>query len=377
MPDTDESSGLQDRNSMDPPSDPLGMAAPITAIPRTSAQLALHTGWTMAVLYGKIEAIPPDAVLGLPTVSELQPADRRKLELDRLRHLLQRLADMPGFAGSGLPTEVAALEEDEVALKEALSKLNLAILSALAATWQETQLAYELGRSLRDTANPPDHPDQRSLASALSRQLARDRIAALQGWLAALSSEFRPQAAAVVAGSLGRWSELAAVTAPSVAAPQYHEGTIVAETMGKYLLRQGDLWLMLLVGPSSTAGFRGSQEILRRMRRRYGFKLVLLAAALGAVIYLIVTYTSGALAVLTSVAAIGGALGISAKGIASIIATVITKDATRPVSSLAGEAEQDAMVWAITTFPSFRLNARGVRYLRKAGIGPPTGLGKV
>jgi hypothetical protein len=324
----------------------------------------------MAVLYGNIEPIPTGEVLGLRTVGELRPADRRRLELDRLQQLLQRLADMPEFARSGVPTKVPAPDEDEAALKEALNGLNLEILCALAATRQETQLAYELGRSLRDTANPP--------GPAFSRQFARDRIATLQAWLAALSNEFPPQAAAVVAGSLGRWSEFVAVIAKDIVAqPKSDDRTMLAAITYKYLLRQGDLWLMLLIVPTSTAGFRGSQEILREVRRRYGFKLVLLAAALGAVIYLIVTYTSGALTVLASVAAIAGALGISAKGIASIIATIITKDATRPVSSLAGEAEQDAMVGAITTFPPIRLGSRHVRSLRKAGIGPTTSLGRV
>ena len=99
--------------------------------------------------------------------------------------------------------------------EQALRKLNLDILCALAATLQESQLAYELGRSLRDTANPPDqHPPELTL----SRVFARDRIATLQGWLAELSSELAPPAAVVVAASLGRWSEFAAVTASTARA---------------------------------------------------------------------------------------------------------------------------------------------------------------
>jgi hypothetical protein len=314
MADTDESPSIRDRSYKDSLYDPLATAAPMTAIAPTAAQLALHVGWTMALLYGKIEPIPTGEVPGLPMANELQPADRRNLESERLDYLLRHLAAMPGFAGSSLPVQVPAPDGDEGAWREALRKLNLDILCALAATRQETQLAYELGRSLRDTANPPDRypPTQ-----ALSRVFDRDRIATLQGWLAALSKELPPQAAAVVAGSLGRWSEFATITAgTSSARLKNGDRASLAETMYRYLLRQGDVWLMLLVVAGSTAGFRSSQEILGRVRRRDGFKL-------------------------------------------------------------AGEAEQEAMVEAITMVPSVRLPARAVRYLRKAGIGPTASLGKV
>src|SRR5262249_41755607 len=50
--------------------------------PVTAAQLALHTGWTMAVLYS---AVPRPAPEGLPTVHELSEAERRVVELDRLQ----------------------------------------------------------------------------------------------------------------------------------------------------------------------------------------------------------------------------------------------------------------------------------------------------
>src|SRR5215471_11052314 len=216
---------------------PLTAQAAAAAGP-TAEQLALEAGWTMAVLYGKIEPIPRGEFPGLPTANELQPAERRKLESDRLGHLLRLLAAMPGFAGSSLPTEVPAPDGNEEAWQQALRRLSLEILCALAAIRRQAQLAYELGRSLRDTANPPDqHPPKLTL----SRVFARDRIATLQGWLAELSSELPPQTAAVVAASLGRWSEFAAVTAgTSGARLKNGDRTELAATMYKYLLRQGD-----------------------------------------------------------------------------------------------------------------------------------------
>ena len=362
----------------------------------------------MAVLYGTIEPTPQAEALqgeapGLPTANELQPAERRRLELDRLSHLLQRLAAMPDFAGSGLPAKVPAPDEDGKALKEALRKLNLEILCALAATRQGTQLAYELGRSLRDTANPPDQhppalpPDQHPPTLALARQFDRDRIATLQGWLAELSSDLPPhaelssglpsQAAAVVAASLGRWSEFAAVTAGTPTARLKNgDRTKLAETMYKYLLRQGDLWLGLLTGARSTSGLlspdgyvaagelalRRSAAIIRRIFQRYWPALLIGAVALSAILYLAVTYLGGAAKVWTSIAAIAGSLGITARAVASTAAR-LTAEAESPIFAM---AEEDVMAWAITTMPQVRLTRRGVRNLRKAGIAPTSSLGR-
>ena len=362
---------------------PLTAQAAAAAGP-TAEQLALEAGWTMAVLYGKIEPIPRGEFPGLPTANELQPAERRKLESERLGHLLRRLAAMPGFAGSSVPTEVPAPDENEEAWEQALRGLNLDILCALAATRQQTRLAYELGRSLRDTANPPDqHPPNRTL----SRVFARDRIATLQGWLAELSSEFPPQTAVVVAASLGRWSEFATITAgTSSARLKSGDRTKLAETMYKYLLRQGDLWLMLMTGAYSTSGLLSpegyvaagelalgrSATIIRGVLKHYWAALLVGAIALGAILYLAVTYLGGAAKVWTSIAAIAGSLGITARAVASTTAR-LTAEAERPVFAA---AEEDVMAWAITTMPPVRLGSRQVRQLRKAEIGPTKSLGR-
>ena len=349
----------------------------------TAEQLALEAGWTMAVLYGRIQPVPPGEAPGLPTANELDEVGRRKLESNRLKHLLRHLAAMPGFAESGLPAEGPTPDGDEDAWKTELHKLNLGILCALAATRQETLLAYELGRSLRDTASLPDQDPP-----TLARVFDRDRIATIQGWLAELSSEFPSQTAAVVATSLGRWSEFATVTAgTSTARLKNGESTQVAEIMDNYLLRQGDLWLMLLTGARSASGLlspegyvaagelalRRSAAIIRGILRHYWAALLVGAAALGGVLYLAITYLGGAAKVWTSIAAIAGSLGITARAVASAV-TRLTAKAERPVFAT---AEEDVMAWAITTMPPLRLRPRKVRQLRRAGIAPTNSLGRI
>jgi len=370
--------------------DVLAMAAqpvPQPPPPMTDVQLALYAGWTMALLYGRIQAPPADDVTQLPTTHELQPDQRRVLELKRLRHLLAQLAIQPGIEGSGLPTDVPAGDTDIAALRETLPALNLTILEALAVTRPELELAYELGRSLRDTANPPPEHEAPH-APALARQLGRGRVAKLQEWLATLSTQFPRHTAAIVAASLGRWSEFAAVTVQA-SKPRLKKGkgADVAPTMCDYLLPQGDLWLMLLTGARSTSGLLSpegyvaagelalhrSAAIVRQVIRRYAAELLIVAAALGFIIYLAVNNLGGAARVWTTIAAIGGSLGISARTITSA-ASRLTAEAERPVFAM---AEEDAMAWAITTLPAVDLTARGTQQLRRAGVGRQVSLGRI
>jgi hypothetical protein len=332
-------------------------------------QLALYAGWTMALLYGALAGAPIGRPAELPSVNELAPDHRRKLELARLHHLLTGLG--PDFADLAARSRIPVGDGDEE-LRERraqLDSLNLAILTALTARQPKLQLAYELGRSLRDTANPPGGDD-----AAIATQLERRRIAKLQEWLVALSPEFPPLTAAVVAGSLGRWSDFAAVTAGRSGTTQ----AASAESMCAFLLPQGDVWLMLLTGELATSGLltpegyvsageaalRRSGAMIRGILRHYWFGLVCVAAALGVTLFLSARYLQGAGKVWTSIVCIAGALGASVQTIASTSAR-LAAEAEKPVFTM---AEDDAMAWAITTLPPVSLTGRDVRQLRRAGI---------
>jgi hypothetical protein len=339
-------------------------------------QLALYAGWTMALLYGTIATAQENRPAELPTVNELAPEERRQLELARLRQLLTRL--LPDFGGSARIADVPCGDDDQHqrTRRSMLESLNLATLTALTTTRPELQLAYELGRSLRDTANPAGG------AAAVGKQLERGRIAKLQEWLLTLSPEFPTLTAAVVAGSIGRWSDLAAVT---VDGGESTQGPTAA-AMYTYLLQQGDVWLMLLIGEIATSGLltpegyvsagetalRRSAAMARGIIRHYWFGLLCVAAALGATLFLSASYLGGAGKVWTSIACIAGALGVSVQTIASTSAR-LARNAERPVFAV---AEEDAMAWAITTMPPLTLPARSVRRLRRAGVAPAASLGR-
>jgi hypothetical protein len=374
--------------SIDVPGAPAAVprppASPTSAA--SAAQLALHTGWTMAVLHASSQAPEVSGLQHLPTVHELPPRERAEVELRRLAHLLTRLAQLPEFAGSGIPTTVPAWNASEAELQA----LNLAILEALAAAGPEAEQAYNLGRSLRDTARPPQsRNDASAQADAQARALAHGRVTKLQGWLATLSAQFPQHTADIVAQSLGRWSDFASATiAPGTKTRLRNKDRFAAAAaMQDYLFPQGDLWLLLLTGARSTAGLLSpegyvaageaalgrSARIARQIIGHYWVAWLIGAIALGGLLYLAIRYLGGAAKVWTSIATIGGTLGISARSIAST-AGRLTAEAERPVFAM---AEEDVMAWAITTLPQVRLTPRGIRQLRRAGIAPSSSLGRV
>jgi hypothetical protein len=341
----------------------------------------------MALLYTDSPISKASRPPQLPSVHELPAGEIRELELNRMGHLLVALE---------LPLAVPAQEGDERFFNGRLEELNRKILRALAAGDPETELAYEVGRSLRDTVNPPrDVDDPRSSAAALARQFTRDRVSKLQESLAAVSDQFPPSAAAIVATSIGRWSEFVAVTAGATRPRLKRNGLDeVVVTTRRYLLSQGDLWLMLLIGKRSAAGVLTSEgyveagdatlhrasKTLRQVLRHYWVGLVGLAAVTAGFVYLSAANLHGGAKVWTSIAAVAGALGFSARGVSKTVAAVgravvgWADQAERPIWTL---AEEDAMAWEITTLPPIRLSSRGVWKLRRAGVAPPSSLSRI
>lgn len=363
----------------------------------TAVQLALHAGWTMAVLYAQPRPAPrpqsrpdrrqepPPPPPELPTVHELPEPARSTVELGRLHHLLDCLSEQPGCAE--LKALAAAMVADKQEFSARLHGLHLKVLGVMASAGLQLELAYELGRSLRDTANP-DSRHGESPAQQLARQLARARIARLQEWLTTLSAAFPPQAAAIASASMGRWSDFAELTVGRSPAARWKtaDKDTFAQHMKDYLLEQGDVWLMILVGVRSTDGLltpegyvsageaalRRSARIIRGVLAHYWGGLLVLAVALGGILYLTVANLGGAAQVWTSIAAIGSAMGISTQSVRSVI-TRLGTEAERPVLAA---AEEDAKAWAITTMPHADLTTRGVRRLRKSGVTKPVGLGR-
>jgi hypothetical protein len=384
---------------------PAGDAASVSAgghaIPTASARpnwglavpIAVELGWTMAVLFGRLGTGLPQDSIHLPTEHELPESQRKELEIDRIDSLVLRLK--PHLTAQSL-TMIGTVAISNPPTRPELQTANFAILKALACTNRQIELAYQLGRSLRDTAHPPVAqdtltPDQ--LEAALKAQLSHHRVEKLQEWMSTLSTNLAPNSAAIVGASVGRWSDFTATVLDDGPGSlrQWTRGdnskAVVVQRMIGALLNQGDVWLDVLTGSETTTGLLTPEayvaageaalsrtvRLIRRVFLHYWVAFLLLAVALGAVVWLAADNLGGAGKVWTQIAAIAGALGVSAKGIANGVVRM-SGAAEQPIY----QAEKlDAMAWAITTLPSVKLDNRGVRALRRSGIQRSRPLGPV
>jgi hypothetical protein len=351
-----------------------------------SIALALEIGWTMAVLYGVAGLRPagdPPPLTGLPTEHELDPADRMTLEQRRVNALLARLKGLVPDTGNTVQTIALNGSADASAPNDNQKSLiasNLTILEWLACAGRDFGLAYQLGRSLRDTASPRE---------ALVTQLSRFRVSIIQEWLSTLQPYLPGDSAAIVSVSVGRWADFISTvfdpSTPGGLRPGQSEPAAAAATTSS-LLAQGDAWIDLLTDAESAqklltpegyvataeAALGRTARIVRRVVAHYRYVLVILAVALGGVLYFAASGIGGAGRAWTQIAAVASALGITWKGIATAVAR-ISEQAEKPIYDL---EKIDALAWAVTTFPAgLKVNRAGGKALRRSGILPPGPMG--
>jgi hypothetical protein len=407
--------------------------------------LAVDAGWTMALLFGELRPVVPgeqsDTSDRLPTEHELPREQRTQLEGKRINALLARLGALLSETPNpkpGVPrvTLSAGSRAASGALDRAgLIQVNLEILEWLACAGREYGIAYQLGRSIRDTANPPvrqegerSDADKKAITAresqltpkkasedpqeaaqqqkdaedrsnwefgareALTRQLSRARVTKVQEWLFTLTPYLPVDAAAIVGASIGRWADLTntifVTGSPGRLSRLGRQSELeVAGELTKSLLPQGDAWINLLVGAESSDGLLTPEayvaageaaldrtaRILRKIARRYWYVLAILAIAVAAALYFAARDVGGAAKVWTQIATVAAALGITAKGIGTAMAR-LSAGAEKPIYGL---EKVDAMAWSVTTIPDdLKLTIRGVSALRQSGITPPSPMGR-
>jgi hypothetical protein len=285
-----------------------------------------------------------------------------------------------------------------------ISALNDSMLQQLAGCGLTVQAGYQIGRSLRDTVAPvPVDPQHRVIGvdeneefkdklKPIVAAFEGQRISTIQRWLTSSSSSFPKDSAQLVSVSLGRWAAFVGVTL-STAVPGAVRATKtatsnapvlskdkLADSVGDYLLPQGDIWLNLLAGAQATQGLvtpegyvaaaeaalQRTGRIIRGVLWHYWPVVLAVAAALGLVLGLTfgTNWLGGPGKVWTTIAAAAAALGVSWKGIASAVPKLAEKGES-PIFAL---AEVDAMAWALTTLPPTQVTFTGMRELRRAGV---------
>jgi hypothetical protein len=389
--------------------------------------VAVDVGWTMGVLFGMsrhsfIKDWPP-VVDRVSVEAELPLLDRKGLEVERVNHLLNRLgalfrgspgpaADLAGppqvYLGSSAEASADAAQQSD---QEILAQANLAVIEWLARAGREFSMAYQLGRALRDAADPPvrlegprkeddkqeiaartralvQQPDgnmkpedqaewEYAVRDALVKHLSRSRVSVIQELLSVLSNYLPVNSAAIVSVSIGWWSDLIRTIfdkdSPGGLLRFSGESELgVAGELTNSLLSQGDAWINLLVGAMSASGLltnAGYARIINKTILRYFYMVLLVVAVLVSALYFINQEISGVGKVLAMIAAIASAIGVSAKEITNAIARFSVK-AGQPLLDM---LTIEAMAWTAATIPDgLKLNFSGVRALRRSGI-PPSG----
>ena len=384
-----------------------------SAGPNPAVLLALEIGWTVAVLYGHMASRSGSSLDRLPTEHELEPVQRIELEAERLDSLLNQLGASSRSPSHQLPAVPRTTALDEATRLQTLLKFNLDMLEALAQMGRAIELAYQLGRSLRDTVHPPLRSELQSTGqpsnashdpattqgpsidpavAAIRSQFSRGRVFNLQSWLLVLGPQLPTDAAAIVGASLGHWCDFTWAVFDSSSAdqsrlrPDEPESDFAIVILSS-LLNQGDAWLNLLIGVQSPSGFltpesyvaageaalRRTAKIIRRIALHYWFALAALGVALVVVFDIAARDLGGAAKLWTQIAAIASSLGITARAIGSKLSS-LAGNAESPIYSL---EKIDVEAWAVTSLPrSVKLNAQGVRLLRRNGILGPRTLGR-
>ncbi len=352
--------------------------------------LTVEIGWTMAVLFRMAQsssANTPAVTDRLPSEHELSPADRKELEEIRLNAALARLGEVLPSSPSppqGVPqvqltsgAEAATAQSDT----DILTQSNLQILEWLAGAGRDYGIAYQLGRSLRDTTAPP-LPADGTARDVLLEQLSRTRVSVIQEWLSTLLPYLPTNSATIVSVSIGRWSDLVGALFDKTRPGRLRRGQseqAVAETLTKSLLPQGDAWINVLVGAESSQGlltpegyvaageaaFSRSARVVKKLAGHYWWVLLILVIVLGAFLYFAASGLRGAGRAWTQIFAVLSVITAAVRGAATAVAR-FSGQAEKP---LFGLEEIDAMAWAVTTLPTgFKLDRAGVRALRRAGI---------
>ncbi len=308
-----------------------------------------------------------------------------------------------GAATPGVKEPVAIDGPNWKQVQAQLRGVHIRFLECLGCAGLPLLLAYQTGRSLRDTVTGPARvrADERKNATpgtavqmahttqALMGALGRTRIGILQEWFATLAAHFPENTAAVVKASLGRWSDWMSTafdeTTPGKLKANQNKDKLADET-AQTLLRQGDVWLNLLVGaktlddmltPESSVAageeaLSRSARIIRRIALHYWAALLIVILAGAGLTAVAATYLGGAGRVWTQIVTIAGTLGITAKGISSRVSR-LADAGEKPIYRAAAV---DALAWSVTALPDVKLDTRGVRRLRRSGIQKSAPLGR-
>jgi hypothetical protein len=335
-------------------------------------------GWLMAELFDAqrqesvtVRQPPFNGTVQLPLVAELDQADRHRFLMSLLHDLL---VPFPSLSHEAVKAASAAVAAHASLYKAELRALHLSLLDRLADD-QEQLSAYQLGLALSDMCWVPSKgggPDD------FIAMFSRGQIAALKGLLDGAGAAIPPDSAAVVGKSLENWQEWVDVNAPKMKLGTVAAWTRDANPVLHALRMQGAAWHSVLIADpdvtvqpalaawahAASAAARAARVVTFTILRRFWPVVVLMAAALGGLLYLVISTLSGTGEVWASLVTVATFVGGGTLGVGSGVSAAFSGVSYEAWSA----AKLEAQAWNITWLPAtaqtpterMQLDTRGV-----------------
>lgn len=341
---------------------------------------AFSLGWLMAQLFDerRLEVdqqvkAPYNPQLQLPQVADLDLPRRRQLALTDLGDLLGSVA--AGVSAQDVKDAGLAANFDGGAFQSNVQDLHQAILDGLVGDDQQIS-AYQLGLALSDTCWVPSAT---AGPESFMVMFQRGQVASLQTWLASAGSTITSSSAAIVGKSLENWQDWIEVNAKTIT-QAWNSQDQVAEIL-KALHIQALVWYSVLVGDPQTSGgptmnawIQVSTSVVRAARRvtvsvfrRFWWLILLIAAVIAGVLFLVIVTLHGASRVWASLVWVGSTVG----GTGLSLRSAVGKAVSGVGSEVWGAARADAAAWNATWLPTLTQTGSQRRSLERAGVAMP------
>jgi hypothetical protein len=335
-------------------------------------------GWLMAQLFDdrrrkSFDVRQPafNQTIQLPLVADLDDAALLKFLVADLHDLI---VVFPDISDASVQAEAAKKQPgsaepfDQVSFDQAVGTLNLAILDGFADDQQQLN-AYQLGLALSDLCWLPMADGMDSFIG----MFRRGQVAAMQTWLNAAGTALPPSAAGIVGQSLSHWADWVDVNAPKMKARDTGWDPVIGA-----LRVQGGVWHSVLsaapdvsLNPGIGAWIQAGSAITRAaglmssaILRRFWPIVIVAAAALAGLLYLVIANLSGASQVWASLATVAVVVCGGGAGLGSAVSRAFGGIGYEIWSA----AKLEAQAWNITWLPPMpqgtaqrvKLESRGV-----------------
>jgi hypothetical protein len=345
---------------------------------------AFALGWLMAGLFDDrrrrildVRQPPFSPAVQLPLVADLDEPDLLKFLVTDLHDLLrpyQDVSDARVQAEAAKRQPGSAEPFDKAVFGREVNALHLAILDRFADDQQQLS-AYQLGLALSDMCWLPG-PESLDPMTGMFR---RDQIAAMQTWLNGAGTAIPQSTGAIVGQSLGHWADWIDVNASTLRAAS--AGSTQATTVISALRVQGAVWHSVLtadpdvsLNPAMGAWVQAGSAMARAVRmvtgvilRRFWPVVLIAAATLAGLLYLVIANLSGASQVWASLVTVIAVVGAAGGGIFGGVSRALGGVGY----DIWNAARREAQVWSITWLPAMAQGVRQRATLESRGVAAP------